>query len=137
MPGVSELHPDLGKPSGCGYCELRTASGSRTAGQHGEIRMTTSSPAIAQSAKHRSARLDKAPYALRRGILKLLAIKDSDVRLLILEQCRYAVDQGLHAGGAFSATIPLVALYYGGFLNIDVEDPARAGQDTFVLSKGH
>ena len=70
-------------------------------------------------------------------MLKLLAIKDSDIRLLILEQCRYAVDQGLHAGGAFSATIPLVALYYGGFLDIDVEDPTRVGQDTFVLSKGH
>jgi transketolase N-terminal domain/subunit/transketolase C-terminal domain/subunit len=99
--------------------------------------MTTSSPAMASIAKRRSARLDKAPFALRQGILKLLAIKDSDVRLLILEQCRYAVDQGLHAGGAFSATVPLVALYYGGFLNIDVEDPTRVGQDTFVLSKGH
>jgi transketolase N-terminal domain/subunit/transketolase C-terminal domain/subunit len=99
--------------------------------------MTTPSPALSHGAKRRFARLDKAPYALRQGILKLLAIKDSDVRLLILEQCRYAVDQGLHAGGAFSATIPLVALYYGGFLNIDVEDPTRVGQDTFVLSKGH
>ncbi len=47
---------------------------------------------------------------LRQGILKLLAIKDSDVRILTLEQCRDAVDKGLHAGGAFSATIPLVAL---------------------------
>jgi transketolase len=92
---------------------------------------------MAHTAKRRSARLDKAPYALRQGILKLLSIKDSDIRLLILEQCRYAVDQGLHAGGAFSATIPLVALYYGGFLNIDVEDPTHAGEDTFVLSKGH
>jgi transketolase len=79
----------------------------------------------------------RADHILRQGILKLLAIKDSDVRLLILEQCRYAVDQGLHAGGAFSATIPLVALYYGGFIEIDVEDPTRIGQDTFVLSKGH
>ena len=87
--------------------------------------------------KPRPAWLDRPDYALRQGILKLLAIKDSDVRLLILEQCRYAVDQGLHAGGAFSATIPLVALYYGGFIDIDVEDPTRVGQDTFVLSKGH
>ena len=47
------------------------------------------------------------------------------------------MDQGLHAGGAFSATIPLVALYYGGFIDIDVEDPTRVGQDIFVLSKGH
>jgi transketolase N-terminal domain/subunit/transketolase C-terminal domain/subunit len=99
--------------------------------------MTTPSPALARAAKRRSARLDKASYPLRQGVLKLLAIKDSDVRLLILEQCRYAVDQGLHAGGAFSATVPLVALYYGGFLDIDVEDPTRVGQDTFVLSKGH
>jgi len=76
-------------------------------------------------------------YFLRQGILKLLAIKDSDVRLLCLEQCRDAVDKSLHAGGAFSATIPLVALYYGGFIDYDVTDPTRRGQDLFVLSKGH
>ena len=50
---------------------------------------------------------------LRRGILKLLEIKDSDVRIATLEQCRDAADKGLHAGGAFSATIPLVALFTG------------------------
>jgi transketolase len=33
--------------------------------------------------------------------------------------------------------IPLVALYYGGFIDIDVEQPTRRGQDMFVLSKGH
>lgn len=76
-------------------------------------------------------------YLLRQGILKLLAIKDSDVRLLALEQCRDAVDKSLHAGGAFSATIPLVALYYGGFVDVDVVNPTRRGQDLFVLSKGH
>ena len=48
--------------------------------------------------------------------MKLLAIKDSDIRILTLEQCRDAVDKGLHAGGAFSATIPLVALFYGSVL---------------------
>ncbi|HXA50303.1 MAG TPA: hypothetical protein VNV86_08375, partial [Candidatus Acidoferrum sp.] len=85
----------------------------------------------------RLAWMDRGDYVLRQGILKLLAIKDSDIRLLTLEQCKYAVDQGLHAGGAFSATIPLVALYYGGFMNVDVADPTRIGQDTFVLSKGH
>jgi transketolase len=87
--------------------------------------------------RSRTAVAGRADHILRQGTLKLLAVKDSDVRLLILEQCRYAVDQGLHAGGAFSATIPLVALYYGGFIDIDVEDPTRIGQDTFVLSKGH
>src|SRR3954470_7066664 len=76
-------------------------------------------------------------YLLRQGILKLLAIKDSDIRLLTLEQCQTAVDKSLHAGRAFSATIPLVALYYGGFMDIDVADPTRRGQDLFVLSKGH
>jgi transketolase len=76
-------------------------------------------------------------HLLREGILKLLAVKDSDIRLLTLEQCRDAVDKSLHAGGAFSATIPLVTLYYGGFIDVDVEDPTRPGQDLFVLSKGH
>lgn len=76
-------------------------------------------------------------YLIRQGVLRLLAIKDSDIRLLTLEQCKYAVDAGLHAGGAFSAVTPLVALYYGGIFNPDVEDPTRIGQDTFVLSKGH
>jgi transketolase len=76
-------------------------------------------------------------HLLRQGILKLLAIKDSDIRLLTLEQSRTAVDKGIHAGGALSAVIPLVALYYGGFIDIDVEQPTRRGQDMFVLSKGH
>jgi len=76
-------------------------------------------------------------FHVRQGILKLLAIKDSDIRLLTLEQSRDAVDKGLHAGGALSATIPLVALFYGGFLDLDIEDPTRRGQDMFTLSKGH
>jgi transketolase len=76
-------------------------------------------------------------YAIRQGILKLLDIKDSDIRLLTLEQSRDAVDKGLHAGGAFSSIIPLVALFYGGFIRLDIEDPTRRGQDIFTLSKGH
>lgn len=71
------------------------------------------------------------------GILKLLAVKDSDIRILTLEQARDAVDKGLHSGGAFSATLPLVALYYGGFMRLDIADPTRRGQDMFTLSKGH
>jgi len=83
---------------------------------------------------------DETPAAQRlrdEGVLKLLAIKDSDIRILTLEQCRDAVDKGLHAGGAFSAVIPLVSLFYGGFIDLDVEQPTRRGQDMFVLSKGH
>jgi transketolase len=74
---------------------------------------------------------------VRQGILKLLAIKDSDIRILTLEQCRDAVDKGLHSGGAFSATLPLVSLYYGGFMNLDLADPTSRDQDLFILSKGH
>ncbi len=81
--------------------------------------------------------IESRDHLLRQGILRLLAIKDSDIRTLTLEQCRDAVDKGLHAGGAFSAVIPLVSLYYGGFLVPDVANPTRAGQDMFVLSKGH
>jgi transketolase len=91
---------------------------------------------------HAGRRAIRAPgathdYLLREGIQKLLAVKDSDIRLLTLEQCRDAVDKSLHAGGAFSATIPLVTLFYGGFIDVDVADPTRPGQDLFVLSKGH
>jgi transketolase len=96
------------------------------------------SPAVTRQAR-RALRAPGATHdhLLREGILKLLAIKDSDIRLLTLEQCRDAVDKSLHAGGAFSATIPLVTLYYGGFIDVDVADPTRPGQDLFVLSKGH
>ncbi len=76
-------------------------------------------------------------FQQRKALLSLLAIKDSDIRILNLEQCRDAVDKGLHAGGAFSAVVPLVALYYGGFLDLDIADPTRRGQDMFTLSKGH
>ena len=79
----------------------------------------------------------KGDFLLRQATLRLLAVKDSDIRLLTLQQSRDAVDRGLHAGGAFSATTPLVALFYGGFLDIDIEDPTRRGQDMFTLSKGH
>ena len=75
--------------------------------------------------------------SVNRGILKLLEVKDSEIRILTLEQSRDAADKGLHAGGAFSATIPLVALFYGGFIDVKVADPTAPGQDMFVLSKGH
>lgn len=76
-------------------------------------------------------------HLLRQGFLRLLGIKDSDIRILTLEQNRDAIDSGLHAGGAFSATIPLVALFYGGGLRLNIEDPTQVGQDIFTLSKGH
>src|ERR1043165_10204426 len=81
--------------------------------------------------------IHRSDFLFRQATLKLLAIKDSDIRLLTLEQSRDAVDKGLHAGGSLSATIPLVALFYGGFLDIDIAEPTRRGQDMFTLSKGH
>lgn len=74
---------------------------------------------------------------LKTGVSKLLKIKDSDIRIATLKQGYEAVDHGIHIGGAFSATVPIVSLFYGGFMNLDVEDPTRIGQDIFVLSKGH
>ncbi len=71
------------------------------------------------------------------GLASLLRIKDSEIRILCLEQGRDAVDRGIHIGGAFSAVVPLVALYYGGYMRYSVEEPTRLGQDMFVLSKGH
>ena len=74
---------------------------------------------------------------IKNDLIKLFEIKDSDLRLMTLQQCQDAVDKGIHIGGAFSALIPLITLYYGGFMNIDVEAPTKRGQDMFVLSKGH
>lgn len=98
-----------------------------------------SMPALS-SAVSRSASGDLSLHresVYREGMLKLLAIKDSDIRILTLEQSRDAVDKGLHSGGAFSAILPMVTLFYGGFLRLDIEDPTRRGQDIFTLSKGH
>jgi len=81
--------------------------------------------------------LEDQSSQLRKGILKLLKIKDSDIRLDNLYQCRYAADRAIHIGGASSATIPMVSLYYGGLLDIDIEQPTTTDQDMFVLSKGH
>ena len=80
---------------------------------------------------------ETSEYLMRTGLTRLLEIKDADIRILTLEQARDAVDKGIHIGGAFSSTIPAVALYYGGIMRFDVANPTRRGQDLFVLSKGH
>ncbi len=74
---------------------------------------------------------------LANGIVHLLKIKDIDIRLSNLFQCRHAVDQAIHIGGASSAVIPMVSVFYSGVLNIDVVQPTATDQDLFVLSKGH
>ena len=72
----------------------------------------------------------KEDFLLRQAMLRLLAVKDSDIRVLTLQQSRDAVDRGLHAGGAFSATIPLVALF--GPTNPERNGPRGPG-DKMVL----
>ncbi|CAN5482485.1 hypothetical protein BH23BAC1_BH23BAC1_37870 [soil metagenome] len=72
-----------------------------------------------------------------KGITQLLEVKDSDIRLMNLHQCRHAIDNAIHIGGAFSATIPMVSLFYGGIIDLNIEQPTATDQDMFVLSKGH
>jgi transketolase len=79
----------------------------------------------------------ESTYILRCGLLGLLSIKDTDMRIATIRQGADAVDRGIHIGGAFSALVPLVSLYYSGVMRFDVADPTRPGQDLFVLSKGH
>src|SRR4051794_41929579 len=97
----------------------------------------SSSTALEQASLAVHDLLAPEEFLLRKAILKLLEVKDSDVRILDVEQCRDAVDKGLHSGGAFSAAIPLTTLFYGGFINVDVVDPTRPGPDLFTFSKGH
>ena len=42
-----------------------------------------------------------------------------------------------HMGGSFSCSDILVALYHGGVLRVDPNDPGRAERDRFIFSKGH
>lgn len=74
---------------------------------------------------------------INKGITHLLQVKDSDIRLLNLYQCRYAIDNSIHIGGASSATILMVSLFYGGIIDLNIEQPTALDQDMFVLSKGH
>ena len=67
----------------------------------------------------------------------LLQTKETQLRISMLEQGYSAVDRGIHAGGAFSALIPLVALYYGGYISFDAKRPTKEDLDVFILSKGH
>jgi transketolase len=67
----------------------------------------------------------------------LLRVKECELRDSLLVQCEGAVDRGIHSGGSQSAILPLLALYYGGTLRYDAQNPASLEQDLFVLSKGH
>lgn len=81
--------------------------------------------------------LENKESLITKGITRLLEIKDAEIRLLNLHQCRHAVDKAIHIGGASSAVIPMVSLFYGGIMDMDTGQPTAPGQDLFVLSKGH
>jgi transketolase len=81
--------------------------------------------------------LEDKKSLINKGITRLLQVKDSDIRLLNLYQCRHAIDSSIHIGGASSATIPMVSLFYGGIIDVNIEQPTATDQDMFVLSKGH
>lgn len=76
-------------------------------------------------------------YLLQKGKELLLEYKDSILRMSVLQQATDAVDNGVHIGGVFSAMVPLTTLYYGGFIQLNIENPTSKDQDVFVLSKGH
>lgn len=71
------------------------------------------------------------------AFLHLMELKDSDLRTDMLKQCDTAVDGGIHIGGAFSCLLPMAALFFGGIIHLNVEQPTAPGQDVFILSKGH
>jgi transketolase len=76
-------------------------------------------------------------HEIDQGLLYLLRVKDSDIRIDTLIEGQTTHDRSFHIGGAFSAVIPAVSIFYSGVLNISVEHPTESGRDIFVLSKGH
>jgi transketolase len=48
-----------------------------------------------------------------------------------------SLKSGGHVASAFSCVEVITALYYGGFLNVDPQNPEWEDRDRFILSKGH
>ncbi len=66
--------------------------------------------------------------------LEMLQEKAKDVRIDIIRQI-HSAGSG-HPGGSLSAADIITYLYFAE-MNIDPQDPHKAGRDRFVLSKGH
>jgi transketolase len=66
--------------------------------------------------------------------LEQLKAKANHIRNQILDMCTVAGTG--HVTSSFSCTEILVALFYGGFINCDPQDPKWKGRDRFILSKG-
>ena len=58
-----------------------------------------------------------------------------DLRLDILDMTTKAGSG--HPSSSFSAVEILTAIYFGGILNFNPEDPWWQGRDRFIMSKGH
>lgn len=58
-----------------------------------------------------------------------------EIRLKVIEMV-YQSGRA-HPGGSLSAADILVALYFGGILRYDPQNPKREGRDFFILSNGH
>lgn len=74
---------------------------------------------------------------IRQLRMNLLKIKEIDIRMLTLKQAYESADSSIHIGGCCSATIPMVSLFYGGFIKLNAAKPFHQNQDKFIISKGH
>jgi transketolase len=77
------------------------------------------------------------PNTKQRGAPDLPALRERAtlLRRHIVEMLAEA--QSGHPGGSLSAVEIVAALYFGGFLRYDADDPEWADRDRFILSKGH
>jgi transketolase len=66
--------------------------------------------------------------------IAMLEKKANYIRNLVLDMCCGAGTG--HITSSFSCTEMLVALYYGGILNVDPKNPEWEDRDRFILSKG-
>lgn len=67
--------------------------------------------------------------------LSALRSRATQIRRHIVEMLAEAASG--HPGGSLSAVEIVTALYFGGFLRYDVENPDAPERDRFILSKGH
>ena len=70
---------------------------------------------------------------MTKELIKKLA---HDIRLSVIKGAHDAGNQGVHIGGALSC-VDILAVLYGGIMNIDTQNPLDENRDRFILSKGH
>lgn len=69
------------------------------------------------------------------NIIEIKNLADA-IRKDVLDMTYHAGVNGGHLGGAFSSA-EILAVLYGGILNINTESPDEENRDRFILSKGH